>query len=457
MTNSAEFEPQTKGTVPTTLTRILRLAVDVREEEVRALLWSCLYFFCVLSAYYIIRPIRDDMGVAGGVRNLPWLITGTLVAMVAVHPLFSTLVVKIPRNRFVPMTYRFFMANLLLFFVLLKVLPEDRIVWVGRAFFIWTSVFNLFVVSVFWAVMSDVFQTSQSKRLFGFIGAGGTLGGLVGAGITATLAEALGPVQLLIVSIVLLEIGVQCLRGLSGDSVGSAPTTRAGKQESEGAPIGGGVLAAIPHILRSGYLLGICAYMLLYTIAGTLLYLQQADLVDQAFSDRAVRTAFFARIDFVVNALTLLTQMFLTGRIIRLLGVALTLTLLPAVCVIGFAALGFLPTLGVLVVFQVLRRASNYAVARPARETLYTVVSREDKYKSKSLIDTFVYRAGDLVGAWSYSIMGLLGLSIAGIAFIAVPLAFVWWKCGFWLGQRQAILARDREAESGTLTAPSNP
>jgi AAA family ATP:ADP antiporter len=390
------------------------------------------------------------MGVAGGVRNLPWLFTGTLVAMVAVNPLFSTLVVKIPRNRFVPMTYRFFMANLLIFFVLLKVLPEDQIVWVGRAFFIWTSVFNLFVVSIFWAVMADVFRTSQSKRLFGFIGAGGTLGGLVGAGITATLAEALGPVQLLIVSIVLLEIGVQCLRGLSGGSIGSA---QAGKQGTEEAPIGGGILAAIPHILRSGYLLGICAYMLCYAIAGTLLYFQQADLVDQAFSDRALRTAFFARIDFVVNALTLLTQIFLTGRIIRWLGVALTLTLLPALCVVGFVGLGFFPTLGVLVVFQVFRRASNYAVARAARETLYTVVSREDKFKAKSLIDTFVYRAGDQVGAWSYSLMGWLGLSMAGIAFTAVPLACLWWICGFWLGQRQTVLTREPEAGPGTPSA----
>lgn len=450
MTNSTQ-----PGTISTTFTRILRLVVDVREEEVRALLWSCLYFFCVLSAYYIIRPIRDDMGVAGGVRNLPWLFTGTLIAMVAVNPLFSMLVVKLPRNRFVPITYRFFMANLLIFFVLLKVLPEDWIVWVGRAFFIWTSVFSLFVVTVFWAVMADIFRTSQSKRLFGFIGAGGTLGGLVGAGITATLAETLGPEQLLIVSIVLLEIGVQCLGGLSGDSVGSAPATRAGTQDSEEAPIGGGILAAIPHILRSGYLLGICSYMLLYTIAATLLYFEQADLVDQAFTDRAVRTAFFARIDFVVNALTLLTQMFLTGRLIRLLGVALTLTLLPAVCVIGFAALGFFPILAVLVVFQVLRRAGNFAVARPARETLYTVVSREDKYKAKSLIDTFVYRVGDQVGAWSYLLMGWLGLSMAGIAFTAVPLALVWGICGFWLGGRQTVLARDGEAEPGTLTASS--
>ena len=451
MTNSTEPGPQERHLVPTALTRILRLAVDVREEEVRALLWSCLYFFCVLSAYYIIRPIRDDMAVAGGVRNLPWLFTGTLIAMVAINPLFSMLVVKIPRTRFVPMTYRFFMANLLFFFVLLKVLSEDQTVWVGRAFFIWTSVFNLFVVSIFWAVMADVFRTSQSKRLFGFIGAGGTLGGLVGAGITATLAETLGPVQLLIVSIVLLEIGVQCLRGLSGQSLGSAPAAR---QETEEVPIGGGILAALPHIVRSRYLLGICVYMLLYTIAATFLYFQQADLVDQAFSDRAVRTAFFARIDFVVNALTLLTQIFLTGRIIRLLGVALTLTLLPAVCVIGFAGLGFFPTLAVLVVFQVLRRAGNYALARPARETLYTVVNREDKYKAKSLIDTFVYRAGDQVGAWSYSLMGWLGLSMAGIAFTAVPLACLWWICGFWLGQRQTVLAGRRETEAETLAAP---
>ncbi len=425
---------------PGLVVTVLQRAVDVRREEIGALLISGAYFFCILSAYYVIRPIRDEMGVAGGVRNIPLLWTGTLVVMLLVNPLFAALVMKLSRKRFVSITYRFFMVNLVIFFVVLKVVPADQSVWVGRAFYVWTSVFNLFIVSVFWAFMADVFRLEQSKRLFGFIGAGGTLGGLIGASITAFLVELVGPANLLLVSVVLLELGVLFVRKLS--SLVANLSRVGGSGESPEQPIGGGVLAGITHVFRSPYLLGICAYMLLFTIAATVLYIQQLEIVERYVSDSASRISVFAKIDFAVNALTLLTQLFVTGRIIKLLGVAVTLTLLPTVCIFGFATLGFAPTLAVLVVFQVLRRAGNFAVARPTRETLYTVVDREDKYKAKSFIDTFVYRGGDQIGAWSYSGLGALGLGSAAIAFATVPVAGVWLIVGYWLGHRQGILHR---------------
>lgn len=430
-------------TDPTALTRLLRKAVDVRAEEVRALVLGFVYYFLVLSSYYIIRPIRDDMGVAGGVENLPWMFTGTLVAMLVANALFAALVAKFSRRRFIPIAYRFFSANLLLFFALLETLPATHQIWVGRSFYIWTSVFNLFVVSVFWAFMADIFSTDQGKRLFGFISVGGTLGGICGAALTATLVQKIGAVNLLLISAALLELSAQCVRLFPSAFEGSRDALRREAATAE-APIGGGIWSGIVHDLRSPYLLGICAYMLLYAITSTLLYFQQAAVVSTAFTDRAARTAFFAQIDLLVNVLTILVQMFLTGRLLKWLGVGVTLAVLPALSVIGFAGMGMVPVLSVLVVFLVLRRAGNFALARPAREVLFTVVSREDKYKAKSFIDTFIYRAGDQIGAWSTPALSWLGLGLAGISFVAAPLAALWLFISLWLGRKQVAMTRER-------------
>jgi AAA family ATP:ADP antiporter len=464
------------GGRPNPFTHLLQRAVDVKEGEVRALLLSCAYYFFLLSGYYILRPIRDEMAIASGVRNLPWLFTGTLILMLLVHPPFAALVSKLPRTRFIPYTYRFFIGNLLIFFALLKFMPESANIWIGRAFYWWVSVFNLFVVSIFWAFMADVFRSEQGKRMFGFIALGGTLGAIAGAGTTAALVETIGAVHLILISIVLLELAVQCVRRLSallsmeprwlpeesGPRVAGLPEAEPargyGVRRAERVaeqPIGGGVLAGVAGVIRSPYLLGICGYMLLFTIAATFLYFQQAEIIDRTFSDRAVRTAFFAKIDLAVNLLAIFTQAFLTGRIIKWLGVALTLTLLPAVCVLGFTSLGIAPLLAVLFVFQTLRRAGNYAVARPTREVLYTVVSREEKYKAKNLIDTFVYRGGDQIGAWSYALMGWLGLSMSAIAFVATPICGVWLVIGYWLGRRQSLLAAREGAPDEIAARPA--
>ncbi|MEJ2319709.1 MAG: MFS transporter [Gemmatimonadales bacterium] len=405
--------------------------------------------------------------MAGGVRNLPWLFTGTLVAMLSLHPPFAALVSKLPRLRFVSITYRFFMLNLLIFFVLLKFSTETQNIWVGRVFFVWISVFNLFIVSVFWAFMADTYDLAQGKRLFGFIGVGGTLGGILGSTITATLAQPVGPVNLLLISVVLLELAVLAVRRLArisdawgapvlkpaaGSTGASSDAGRGGSDREK--PIGGSFLAGITHVLRSPYLLGIVIYMLLYTITATFLYFQQAEIVSVTFDDRAVRTSFFARLDLLVNVLTVGTQLFLTGRIIKLLGVAVTLAILPIMVMIGFTGLGLMPTLAVLATIQVLRRSTNFAVARPTRETLYTVIPREDKYKAKNFIDTFVYRGGDQIGAWSYAAMGWLGLTMVGIAFAAVPIAGVWLLVALWLGRRQTELA-SATAPAGESPAPA--
>ena len=429
---------------------LIRLIVDVKPRELRALFLSFLYYFLILSSYYIIRPIRDDFGAAGGLENLPWMFTGTLVVMLVANALFSALVARYTRRRFIPVAYRFLIANLLIFFALLFFVSKQNQIWIGRAFFVWTSVFNLFVVSVFWAFMVDVFNSDQGKRLFGFISVGGTLGAIVGAAITASLVRKIGSINLQLFSALLLELSAQCVRlfprVLTDRDVD-------GRSKDETA-VGGGIWAGIVHNFRSPYLLGISAYMLLYSITSTLLYFQQIGIAASAFTDRAARTAFFAKIDLAVNILTIVAQAFITGRLLKWLGVGLTLAILPALSVIGFMGLGIAPTLILLVLFLTVRRAGNFAFARPARETLFTVINREDKYKAKNFIDTVVYRVGDQIGAWTTPALGWLGLKMAGISLVAAPLAAVWLVVSLWLGKRQGAMART-EVDSASTSEPS--
>jgi AAA family ATP:ADP antiporter len=420
------------------LAAVLARAVDVRADEIRALLLSFAYFFCLLCGYYIIRPLREEMGIAGGVENLPWLFTGTFVAMLVAVPLFGATVARFAKRRIVPLVYRFFIANILIFFVLLRF--DIGAEHVARAFFIWTSVYNLFVVSVFWSFMADVFRNDQARRLFGFIAAGGSAGALLGPALTAALAVPLGPVALLLISALFLEGAVQCVRRLT-----VAIPARARDDTSDGAPIGGGVFAGITLVLRSRYLLGICLYILIFTTTSTFLYFQQAHIVAAAFDDPAERTRLFALIDLSVGVLTLLVQCFATGRLIGWLGVGPVLAALPLLTVVGFVGLAMAPTLVVLVAFQSIRRAANFAIAKPSREVLYTVLDAERKYKAKNVIDTLVYRGGDAVSGWAYAGLSAIGLGLPAIALAAVPLAGVWMATGLRLGRAQDRMAARTE------------
>jgi ATP:ADP antiporter, AAA family len=431
--------------------------VDVKPEEIRALWLAFVFNFLVLGGYYVIRPIRDEIGAAGR-ENLPWMFTATLLTMLVANSLFSAIVARMSRRRFLPIAYRFMIANLIIFFLLMRTLPPAQNVWVGRVFFVWVSVFNLFVVSVFWSFMTDVFRTDQAKRLFGFIAVGGTLGAICGGQVTASLVRPIGTASLLFVSAAALEAAAWCVRFFPaefksqyrqsvGEAVGfpetatSSPTARTSEASAE-KPVGGSLWAGFTHVLQSPYLLGICGFILLHTITATLVYFQQADLTAHQFADRAARTAFFARLDQAVNILTIVVQVFLTGRLLKWLGVGLTLAVLPLINIIGFTTMGMLPIISLLAVFQTLRRAGDYAVARPSREVLFTVLRREDKYKAKNFIDTFVYRAGDQIGAWSYPLLIWLGLGFTGISFVAAPLAAIWCALSLWLGRKQVAMAR---------------
>ncbi len=420
------------------LTALLRRAVNVREEEVRALLWSFAYFFCLLCGYYILRPLREEMGVAGGVRNLQWLFTGTFAAMLLAVPLFGGVVARFPRRRVVPLVYRFFILNILVFYFLLTF--DGGRVYVARAFFIWVSVFNLFVVSVFWSFMADLFSNEQGKRLFGFIAAGGTAGAVLGPSITILLAAPLGPVNLLLISALLLEGAVFCIHRLLRISGGrSDDPDNPGREEA----VGGSIFAGAIRVLQSPYLLGICLYIFLYTATSTFLYFQQAHIVRGAFDDPAQRVQVFSLMNLLVNVLTLTTQLFLTGRLMTRFGVAAALAFLPVVAALAFTGLAAAPVLPVLIAAQVFRRASNFAISRPAREVLFTVVGREEKYKSKNFIDTVVYRGGDAVTGWVYAGLGAAGLGLSGIAALTVPIAAAWAGLAVLLGKKQEKLSKE--------------
>ncbi|MHC4415669.1 MAG: NTP/NDP exchange transporter [Planctomycetota bacterium] len=435
--------------------------VKVEPAEVVALLWSCAYFFCLLSGYYILRPLRDAMGAAGGVRNLKWLYLGTLSSMLIASFIFAALTTRFPRRKFIPYVYRFFVANILVFFVLLRALPDESRVQLGRVFFVWVSVFNLFVVSVFWSFMADLFSNPQGKRLFGFIAVGGTLGQVCGAFLAGHLAQRVGAVNMLLLSALLLEAACWCVRRLSATARSPRPpggnerpatvdrSTPARPPTGVEAPIGGGPFSGLGYVLRSPYLLGICLFMLCYTISSTFLYVTKLNVGIQQSTGEDARVAFFANIDFWTGVVTVLAQIFLTSRLIGRFGVGWTLGVLPIITGLGFACLGvslarpeLVAAVWVLVGFEALRRAGNFAFSRPAREVLYTVVRREEKYKSKNFIDTFVYRLGDQIGAWTYDGILALKLGAAAAAFAAVPLAGGWLVVAMLLGRRQRSLAK---------------
>ena len=434
------------GADPGTVHRLLQWVVAVRPAEVRVVLWCWLCVFSVMSSYYMMRPIRDQMGVAGGVNNLQWLFTASFAGMLVANLAFAGLVKRLPRGRFIPLAYRFFALNILVFAAALQLASGPQTVWLGRVFFVWVSVYNLFVVSVFWQLNVDLFSAVQGKRLFGFIAAGATLGAVVGAAVTASLARYVAPSLLLIGAALWLEVAVFSVGQLArlSPSLRRRPVAAAGEE----GPIGGSVIAGITNAFRSPYLLNIAAFLLLYAITSTFLYFQQAAIVGHSFSDRGAQTAFFAAVDLSVNALTLAIQLLFTGRIVLTLGVGLALALLPAITMIGFGVLALAPSIGAIAVFQVMRRAGDYAVARPTREVLFTVVPREDRYKTKGFIDTFVYRLGDQAGAWSVALLRDIGAGLATIA--AVVIAALWLINGLWLGRRQGVLERaSPQADAG--------
>jgi AAA family ATP:ADP antiporter len=415
--------------------RWLSRVVDVRPGEMRALLWAFAYFFCLLAAYYVLRPVRDEMGIAGGVQKLPWLFTATFVVMLAALPLFGALVARLPRRRFVPLVYRFFGVNIVAFWLLLTfgiALAETAMV-----FFVWISVFNLFAVSVFWSFMADLYASEQGKRLFGFIAAGGSLGALLGPLLAVALAEPIGRANLLLIAALLLEAATWCAMRLetAAPDLKSAGPAAAPSAKPPDAALGGGWIAGIAMILRSPYLAGIALWVALLSLAGTFLYFQQAGIVAALTDDPNRRTAIFAQIDLAVSLLTLTVQFLATGKLIKRFGAGPAAAFLPFVFCAGFLALAVTPMLWVVIAFQAAQRAANFAISNPAREVLFTVLEREEKYKAKYVIDNVVFRGGDAASGWLFNALRGAGLDPGSISLATVPVAAGWLALALMLGR----------------------
>lgn len=437
--------------------------VHVEDDEIGALLWATAYGFFILLSYYVLRAVRDEISSADR-GNLEILWTAVFFVMLAAVPLYSWISSRFRRTVFVPLTNRFFIACLVTFFLALQLLPEGARPWIDRVFYVWTSVFALFVVTVFWGFVNDCFSNAQGRRLFAFIAVGSSLGAIIGSAITASLATLVPTFALLLVACIPLEAASWCVgpmnRWFGGRNLSAAPPHQSssapilpadGGDEYIGRanePLAGNAWSGIRTVFQSPYLLGIAAFILLMTFSSTILYFEQAHLVGQAITDRGERTAFYAQIDLAVNILTIVFQVYLTARIIRWIGVGLALALIPALTFIGLAALGSLPLLAVLVAVQVAYRAGRYGITRPAREVLFTVLMREQKYKSKAFVDAAVYRGGDLASGWIFAGLQALGLSLGAIALTAAPVAALWAVLGFSLGRRQDALAAQQQGQS---------
>ena len=433
----------------TALRRWIEWAVPATPQERAAAFWSFAYFFALLAGYYVLRPLRDQMGIAGGVKALPWLFTATFVTLLVSQPVYGALVAKLPRHLFIAIVYHFFVANLVLFWLLLMLGIAPVIV--ARVFFVWVSVFSLFAVAVFWSFMADLFTAEQGKRLFGFIGAGGTAGGLLGPVITIGLSVPLGPVNLLIVAAVLLELAVLCVYRLDRAAMGSSGV------RPEPRRVGGSAFAALPELFRSPYLLGVAGWVSLLSFCATITYFAQANIVSANVHGAGEQTRIFAGIDLAVGLLSLVTQLFATGQVLRRLGTGFAAAALPAVYVVGFAALFSAPTLAVVIGLQVVQRWMNFAVANPARQVFFTVLDREEKYKAKNLIDVVIYRGSDALYGWVFDSLQALGLKLGGIALVALPLAAGWLALSTALGRAQESRAATLVPTQGAVEQGESP
>ena len=410
--------------------------VKAEPHEAVPLRWAFAYFFCLLCGYYMLRPVRDEMAIEGGLHHLPWMMTGTFLTLVAATPVFGWVSGRLSRYRLLLSVYGFFACHLVLFFVAMTAGWHPD--WVARVFFVWLSVFNLFVVSVFWSFMADLFTPEQGTRIFGVIAAGGSTGAIVGPLLTAGVTM-VGPIALLMVLSV-LWLGACCVCIHRLDRWASTQPQRG--PSAEGRSLGGGIWAGVQLVGASPYLLGICAYVVMLTMSATVLYVEQTTAVSRAISSPEERTRLFAGIDLVVNLLTCLAQVWVTNRLVLRFGLAAALMCLPAVSAVGFLALGMSQVLPLFIGFTVLRRVGEYAIAKPAREVLFTVVSREEKYKAKNVIDTAVSRGGDASTGWAVSGLKAVGATTAHLAWLMVPIMVVWAWVGWALARREAQVQR---------------
>jgi AAA family ATP:ADP antiporter len=426
------------------LRRRLARAINAEAQELAAVLAGFALFFCLFAGYFMLRPIREAMGIAGGVHNLQWLFSATFVAMLLAVPLLAWLNSKVPRIHFIDWVYGFFCLNLLTFVLLFWVQRDS--VWLARAFYVWISVYNLFVISVAWSLMSDVFDGAQARRLFAFVAAGASVGGLSGPLFSALLIGRVGEAGLLLLAALLLGLAMALKHYLMAwRARHGAGRPAAVASENPRRPVPGNPFSGLTRVLGSPYLLGIAAFVMLLTAVSTFLYFEQARLVAELFPERASQVRVFGLIDFVVQAGALTAQLFISGRVAQRLGVRVLLAAVPALVCLGFIGLALLPTFAVLAALMIVRRIGEYAFVRPGREMLFAPLDAESKYKAKNFIDTVVYRGGDALSGWAKAGLDALGQGAWLVALVGALCAAFWGLLGWHLG-RQA----DRQADAPT-------
>ena len=442
-----------EGNNPSWFARLFKSAAAVEPFELNAVILSMLYFFFLFGSYSVVKPVRDAMGTVYGVKHLQELFTATFFATLLVAPLYAGLASRIKLSTFLPWVYGLIAVSILVFYALFSGGKyQDK--WLAAAFYVWVSTFNMLIISVFWSFMADMFSRSQAKRLFGFIAAGGTVGGIAGPAAATLLATLVGNDGLMLISAggfvltgVLVSLLAREKKKMMAVAGAEAQRTTLDHRLGGGNPLDGFIL-----LFRSRYLLLLALFLFLMTWISTIVYFQLGDLITKAFTDKNARTQAYATIELAVNSLAVVIQLFGTGRIIQRFGVTTGLLLNPVIMVIAFLAIAFSPVLMVLGGLQILRRVAEYAVAKPTREMLFTVVDQESKYKAKNVIDTVVYRGGDLCASWASA--AVLSFGVSGLAIFGVIVSAVWFPIAYALGKRYESV-RGAELATGAASAPA--
>ncbi len=414
------------------LTRTISKLLKAEPRELPALAASFAFVFVLMAAYYVLRPVRDAMASDWSDAELSWLWTLNFFLSAGAVLLYGAVVSRSAPRRLVPGVYLFFAASFVLFYFGTRVLGDTRLL--DQAFYVWVSFFALFHVSVFWSFMAERFSREQSRRLFAPIGAGASIGAVLGPTVPLLFGERLGVYNLLLLAALLLCLILPLIVYLERESAAAAAHDNGARGGYSGA-IGGRFIDGFVDLLGQRFLLAIALFILLYTLMSTFVYFELKNLL--AEFDRATRARYWAGMDLAVNTLAILTALFATGRIATRLGLAVTLALIPALLVAGWLTVALAPGVMLLVGLQILRRAGNYAITKPGREMLFTAVGRETRFKTKPVIDIVVYRGGDVLASWVYTALAQgIGLGLGAIAAVAATLATLWMLVGIFLGRR---------------------
>ena len=408
--------------------RLLGRIALIEKHEMAAVIASFLLFFFVLGGYFCVRPVRETVGTILGRDRVAHLYLWTWVGSIVIIPLFGWLVGRLKRSVFLPLIYGFVAVSLVAIGVVFR--ANESSIAVGQFFYVFISILSLFLTSVFWAFLLELFDSGQAKRLFGVIAAGGTAGALAGPGITFLAASTLGNAGILFVGAAMFVVAIICQQALL--RIWKARRT----EHQEDRPIGGNPFAGFWLVLRSPYLLAIALFVVLLAAANTLMYFEQLRLVKVTFADTHERTRVFAALDWIVQGLTIVCQLFLTGRIASRLGLTVLLAIVPVAMIFGFLAFALVGTFAVLAVLIISRRVGEYAFVRPGREILFSRVDNETKYKAKNVIDVPVYRASDAITAQVSTALEGGALGITAVALIGAAVSTAWAINGWWLGRR---------------------